>query len=171
MVQRCSQCEARRFGRTDTRIPPGCSESRGLPKDAEKWHADFRCTMHVHQQRHALPSAFGQRLHRRHTPSASVALFFSSPPPPLPLIFSSLLSPSSSSSPCPPSYATSAATRNIILCKRHGNHMTATRAQEDEQWTDAFDRASDAISWSANREQAWDDLVSQPGAQNVVEVG
>jgi hypothetical protein len=49
--------------------------------------------------------------------------------------------------------------------------MTATRAQEDEQWTDAFDRASDAISWSANREQAWDDLVSQPGAQNVVEVG
>ena len=42
--------------------------------------------------------------------------------------------------------------------------------QEDEQWTDAFDRASDAIGWSANREQAWDDLLSQPGANNVVDV-
>jgi len=44
------------------------------------------------------------------------------------------------------------------------------RTQEDEQWTDAFDRASDAIGWSANREQAWDDLLSQPGANNVVQV-
>ena len=39
----------------------------------------------------------------------------------------------------------------------------------DEQWSDAFQRASDAIWMSANREQAWDDLLNEKGAHNVVQ--
>ena len=42
--------------------------------------------------------------------------------------------------------------------------------QESEQWTDAFQRVSDAVWMSANREQGWDDLLRDKGASNVVQV-
>ena len=42
--------------------------------------------------------------------------------------------------------------------------------QEQEQWTDAFQKASDAVWMSANREQGWDELLNQPGQNNVVQV-
>ena len=42
--------------------------------------------------------------------------------------------------------------------------------QEDEQWSDAFQRASDAVWMSANREQEWDELLREKGTRNVVQV-
>jgi hypothetical protein len=42
--------------------------------------------------------------------------------------------------------------------------------QEEEQWSDAFQKASDAVWMSAHREQGWDELLNKPGQHNVVQV-
>ena len=57
------------------------------------------------------------------------------------------------------------ATHCVHIC----NAMLCLRPDEDEKWTDAFNRASDAIWKSANREQEWDDLIAEKGEQNVVQ--
>ena len=54
-------------------------------------------------------------------------------------------------------------------CTEICNAMLCLPPAEEEQWTDAFQRASDAVWMSANREQGWDDLLSQKGSNNVVQ--